>query len=319
MGTTYSSQTGPESFYSWVPDSSNVGDSYNNYKRAIKTPHTLRTVLNISHCGPVLDQGKLGSCTANSLAGLYTYRYNMEKGIVTNAEDYDPTDEFLPSRLFIYYNERNMEGTTKTDSGAEIKDGITTLKKLGVCSESMWPYDISKFTDKPSTECYTDAITHHKSLKQHRVVKTLDSLKGCLDMGEVFSFGFVVFESFENSAKWNGAIMPMPEGGEKILGGHAVLCIGYDDNKQAFIVRNSWGKSWGDNGNFYMPYEFMIGTFNTCDFNVSTETYWKIVHEKHMESKSEEDNSSGTDMAYASDFWTIDLTMDKAESTEEST
>lgn len=297
-------------FYTWVPDTPDTNDEYRRYKLTVLSSNLKKIVDNVHHCGPVLSQGELGSCTANAIAGAYTYRYNLEYNLDASSEN-----EFLPSRLFIYYNERNAEGTPKTDSGAQIRDGITSIRKNGVCPESMWPYDITKFTDMPSTACYDEAIACHKSVKQHRVIKTLESLRGCLDTGRVFVFGFTVFESFKDQSKWNGYIMPSPQEGEKILGGHAVLCIGYDDFKKCFKVRNSWGAEWGDNGNFYMPYDFMIGSFNTTNYNLGT-TYWSKLAQSntnHSDTDSKgPTNTQNTIQPLCSDIWTIDLTFDKA-------
>ena len=305
--STETSATNPSNFYTWVPDASNARDEYRQYKSKMLSPNLKKVVDNVHHCGPVLAQGQLGSCTANALAGAYAYRYNIEYNL-----DASSTDEFLPSRLFIYYNERNAEGTPKTDSGAEIRDGIASIEKNGVCPESMWPYDIEKFTDKPPTTCYDEAAACHKSVQQHRVVKNLESLKGCLETGRVFVFGFVVFESFKDQSKWNGSIMPTPQEGEKVLGGHAVLCVGYDDFKQCFKVRNSWGSDWGEDGNFYMPYDFMIGSFNADKYNLGA-TYWgKLLKTSDNEKADDTDNKQDGVQPLCSDIWSIDLTFDKA-------
>lgn len=336
MGLFYSKECRTDQFYNWRPDESDSGDEYRQYKSKKVSGNLKRVVDNSHHCGPVFNQDKLGSCTANAIAGAYSYRYNLEYGTSAGSED-----EFVPSRLFIYYNERNMEGTTKTDSGAQIKDGIASVSTNGVCPESMWPYDETKFAERPSDECYTEAKSSHRAIKRHRVMKTLDSLKGCLETGRVFVFGFVVFESFEDQYKWRDNVMPMPEENEKVLGGHAVLCVGYDDFKGCFKVRNSWGSEWGDEGNFYMPYEFMVGTFNLskCDRN---KTYWDELHDSKLQVFDEEDYSDDeeeiedtfycgevsdadneeetatddeedNDEPLCSDIWSIDMTFDKQE------
>lgn len=335
MGATQSTNTqdGKANIYCWKPSATDEGDEYKRYKRNIVSPNLTRVVSNVAHCGPVLDQGNLGSCTANAIAGAYTYRYNLEHG--TSSGD---NEEFLPSRLFVYYNERNMEGNVNEDAGAEIKDGIKSVKVNGVCPESMWPYDISKFATKPPTECYDEAKKCHHATKEHRVVKTLDSLRGCIETGRVFPFGFVVFEGFEDQTKWNGDIMPLPVKGEKVLGGHAVLCVGYDDEKKCFLIRNSWGEKWGNKGNFYMPYEFMTGTFNLHDYDLN-ETHWNTILEsklsvstteestdaekdteedKESEKDDDEENSNEKESVeinepLCSDFWSIDMTFDKDE------
>jgi hypothetical protein len=171
---------------------------------------------------------------------------------------------FIPSRLFIYYNEREMEGSVNDDSGAIIRDGMKSVANQGVCAETMWPYDVSKFKDKPPMACY-DVATKHQAISYNAVTQTLDELRGCLAEGFPVVFGFSVYESFESEAVAKTGIMPMPMN-ERLLGGHAVKAVGYDDSKQWFIVKNSWGSGWGDGGYFYMPYAYIIDPNMASDF-----------------------------------------------------
>jgi C1A family cysteine protease len=195
-----------------------------------------------SNCPPIYDQGNLGSCTANAIAGAIAYDQKKQQ-----------LSEFTPSRLFIYYNERLKEGTVNSDSGAAIRDGIKSVAKQGACAEAEWPYDINQFSVKPTQVCYDSALMHKVILYQ-RIVNNLLQMKGCLASESPFVYGFTVYESFESEEVAATGIVPMPQQGEQVLGGHAVMAVGYDDSKQFFICRNSWGESWGDNGYFYMPY-----------------------------------------------------------------
>lgn len=209
-----------------------------------------------SICPAVYDQGHLGSCTANAICGAYETLQIIQK----------EKAPFVPSRLFVYYNEREKEGHVNEDSGAEICDGIESINKIGVCPETMWTYDISKFTMKPTDDCYTDAKLHH-TLAYCKMQNTLDQLRACLISGYPFVFGFQVYESFESEEVAKTGVMPMPDvTKEKLLGGHAIMCVGYDDNKQQFIIRNSWSDQWGDKGYFYMPYEFITNPDFCSDF-----------------------------------------------------
>jgi C1A family cysteine protease len=203
-------------------------------------------------CPPVYDQGHLGSCTANCLAGAYEFDLKKQK-----------KPDYMPSRLFIYYNERVLINTVNSDSGAYIRDGIKTMNNQGVCSEKDWPYDISKFTKKPSPGCYTKASKNQIKSYQ-RIINSLNQLKGCLAEGFPFVFGFTVYESFMTQQVAQTGIMPMPQTGEKTVGGHAIMAVGYDDSKNAFIIRNSWGANWGIQGYFYMPYAYITNS-NLCD------------------------------------------------------
>jgi len=174
-------------------------------------------------------------------------------------------NSFLPSRLFIYYNERSMEGTVNSDSGAMIRDGIKSIANMGVCPEKMWPYNIGKFTKKPSSTCYKEAMKH-QAVSYQRLVQSSSQMKGCLASGYPFVFGITVYESFESPAVAKTGAVPMPGSGEKVLGGHAILGVGYDDSKQRFIVMNSWGTGWGDKGFFTIPYAYLTDSDLAADF-----------------------------------------------------
>jgi C1A family cysteine protease len=206
-------------------------------------------------CPPVYDQGQLGSCTANAIGGALEFAQIKEK----------QANPFTPSRLFIYYNERVIEHTVDSDSGAQIRDGVKSVHKLGAPPETDWPYDIAAFSNKPPEQAYTDAKNYQAILYQ-RVTPTLGQLKGCLASGFPFVFGFTVYESFESQEVANTGQVAMPQTGEKQLGGHAVLAVGYQDSSQTFVVRNSWGPDWGIKGYFTMPYPYLLQGTLASDF-----------------------------------------------------
>jgi len=205
-------------------------------------------------CPPVYDQGQLGSCTANAIAAAIEFDLLKQK-----------KEDFMPSRLFIYYNEREMEGTVESDSGAQIRDGIKTVSKQGDCPEEEWPYDINRFAEKPPENCYADAIKH-KAVQYQRVVRTLNQLKGCLAAGYPFVFGFTVYEGFESEEVAQSGHASMPNPSEHAIGGHAVMAVGYDDSNNWFIVRNSWGSGWGMKGYFTLPYSYFLDQNLSDDF-----------------------------------------------------
>lgn len=193
----------------------------------------------------VFDQGKLGSCTANTLVGLREYL------LVTNKQPH--TDL---SRLFLYYFERYTEGTVNQDSGAMLRDGMRVLQKMGVCPELDDEYKIQDFTKKPSNKAIKDALKF-KISEYHRIT-TVDGVQHALAQGQPVAIGFIVFDSFESYDVAKTGIVPIPRLGEQRLGGHAVLVVGYKkiNDKLHFIIRNSWGEDWGDEGYCYMPAEF---------------------------------------------------------------
>jgi len=247
--------------YGWVPD---VPDQRDYLLSAImRIPAKLPASADLrAVCSMVEDQGQLGSCTANALAGALEF---LEKKDKVHFEDF--------SRLFIYYNERVIEHSVKSDSGAMLRDGIKTLAKQGVCSEEIWPYKISRFADKPGATCYRQASKHQ--ITSYYRIHTLDEMRACLAEGFPFVFGFTVYESFESQKVARTGIVDMPKPGEKALGGHAVMAAGYDDKQQRFLVRNSWGKGWGMKGYFTMPYKYV------ADRNLSDD-FWTIRRGENM-------------------------------------
>ena len=190
-----------------------------------------------SKCPPVYDQGTLGSCTSNAALAC--------------VEFIDPT--FRGSRLFHYWNERSIDGTTDRDAGSSIGRSIEVLKNIGVCAESLWGYDIRKFTVKPTDECFQKALLH-KVVEAELV--PMDSIKSCLYGGFPIDLGIKIYSSFESS--YTGKIS-IPKNDEKYLGNHAVLIVGYNDTDSNWICRNSWGSYWGDKGYFYLPYDYLNG------------------------------------------------------------
>jgi C1A family cysteine protease len=247
--------------YGWVPDVPDQRDYL--YGAVHPVPATLPRRIDLRPgCSTVENQGNLGSCTGNALAGAVEF---LERKDGVRFED--------ASRLFIYYNERVIEGSVKSDSGAMLRDGIKTLQKQGVCSEKRWPYIVSKFATKPPTSCYKEGLNHQ--ITSYRRIITLDDMRTCLAEGFPFVFGFTVYESFETQEVARTGIVSMPKPEERAVGGHAVLAVGYDDTARRFIVRNSWGADWGQKGYFTMPYDYC------ADRNLSDD-FWTIRSVENM-------------------------------------
>jgi len=240
--------------YGWVPDLPDQRDHMFAAPTAVLAKMPAKVDLR-PQCPPVVDQGQLGSCTANAIGNAH--RFDQMKQAVAKS--------FMPSRLFIYYNERAMEGTVNSDSGAMIRDGIKSIAQLGVCDEVDWPYLITKFKTKPPAACYKKALAH-QALTYRRLTQNSVQMKSCLASGYPFVFGFTVYESFESQAVAKTGVVPMPASNEKILGGHAVLAVGYDDASQRFTVMNSWSDKWGMKGFFTIPYGYLNDAGLASDF-----------------------------------------------------
>lgn len=241
--------------YGWVPDLPDARDHLYSAPIAHIGPLPPSTDLR-AECPPVYDQGQLGSCTGNAIAGAIQFDRLKQKLV----------PDFVPSRLFIYYNERVIENTVPYDAGAQIRDGIKSVATVGACDEQLWPYDITKFAQQPPQPAY-DAAAGTKAASYCRVARALMQMKGCLASGYPFVFGFTVYDSFEGNEVASTGILNMPDlSKESVLGGHAVLAVGYDDQTQRFTVRNSWGSNWGQAGYFTMPYTYFMEQNLSDDF-----------------------------------------------------
>jgi C1A family cysteine protease len=249
--------------YGWIPDLPDHRDFLFSASVAVLRKLPAKVDLT-AKCPAVFDQGEIGSCTANAIGDAIEFDQMKQK----------LRSAFLPSRLFIYYNERAIENTVNEDSGAMIRDGIKSVAKQGVCPETMWPYDPAPFppnphlTKKPTTRCYKEALKH-TAVRYQRVARNLSQMKGCLASGYPFVLGFTVYDSFESDNVARTGKMPMPLPREHVLGGHAVVAVGYDDRQNCFRMRNSWGKRWGMKGYFTMPYAYLL------DENLSDD-FWQI-------------------------------------------
>jgi C1A family cysteine protease len=240
--------------FGWVPDLPDARDYMYSAPEKVLTKLPKKVDLRGSNMPPVWDQGELGSCTGQAIGSAFEFG-QRKQGLKV----------FMPSALFIYYNERAMEGTIDTDSGAMIRDGMKSVAKIGVCDEVTWPYVIPKFAEKPPQKAYTEA-KKHQALVYRRVLGVLHQMQGCLAQGFPFVFGFAVYESFLSPEVARTGKVSLPPRGEQLIGGHAVLAVGYDDSKQAFIVRNSWGNKWGIKGYCEMPYGYLTDPQLSRDF-----------------------------------------------------
>ncbi|MGX8942482.1 C1 family peptidase [Symbiopectobacterium sp. Eva_TO] len=253
----------------YIPDLPDIRDYTYQPKDSVMS--SLPRNFNIEIDFPVYDQGKIGSCTANALAAAFQFERKKHREL----------PDFMPSRLFIYFNERFIERSINYDSGASLRDGIKSLHKVGCCPESIWPYDDTPADEstgefpanslakkKPSDQCYENARQHFIT-QYHRIKQDINHIKFCLASGSPFVFGFTVYSNWFNQ-KELPVVIPMPSEKDNVEGGHAVLCVGYDDSKELFKFRNSWGDSLGEKGYFYIPYDYLLDKRLSSDFWVIT-------------------------------------------------
>lgn len=241
--------------YGWKPGLPDIRDYRLSFADAEIAPEVdLRTT---GYLPDIWDQGQLGSCTAHGSGAAYSF--DLAKQTVQ--------PNFEPARLFIYYNTRVIENTVDQDSGASITDAIKSINQYGCPPEEDWTYDTSKFTAKPPQVAYTEG-TLREAVKYARVGQSVNELQACLTAGTPIVIGFTVYESFESEAVAQTGDVPLPSKKEKIVGGHCVLVVGYTvrNGQPVWIVRNSWGTGWGDQGYFYFPQGYLTNSNLASDF-----------------------------------------------------
>lgn len=233
----------------WTPDKLDTRD----FKYQVSQKVNPFTVDLRRFCSPIEHQGTLGSCTGQAIAGAIEL-LNKRNGSYRDI-----------SRLFIYYYERLILGTVNYDSGAYIRDGIKATNHYGASLESFWPYDIKRFRQEPVVEARNDAL--RRKVTRYERINNINECFDALANGYPIIMGFKVYTSFMSTNVAKTGMMPYPNTRrEKLLGGHAVLLVGYDRRNKTFIARNSWGVSWGDKGYFYMPFSVVTNTSMSGDF-----------------------------------------------------
>lgn len=236
--------------FGWIPDKTDSRDKRYSIPAGLGTyPPSVDLRKSPSLLPAIYDQLDLGSCTANGIAALIEFAHRKQA-----------FPDIMPSRLFIYYNERVIEHSVSQDAGASIRDGMKSVNKQGICSETDWPYIVDKFAIKPPAKCYVDA--KKDLVLDYSLINNADlnALKGCLVAGFPIVFGSDVFDNFPMDTT-TGSI-PMPKG--QIIGGHCMVIVGYNTKKR-FIIRNSWGTGWGAKGYGSIPFAYITDTAKTND------------------------------------------------------
>ena len=225
-----------------------------SFKPTISLPKSYR--IKNEYIPGILDQGDLGSCTANAVS-------NAVKSIIIK----ENRPIFQPSRLYIYWFSREIENTISSDSGVSLRDTMNAIKKNGACDEQIWQYIISNYTIKPPTNAIDNGISNKKNFVYLSVGQNLNSIKNAISQDFPIVFVIDVYSSFESDKVSKNGVVPMPKvNTEQLLGGHAIMMISYDDTKKVFGCMNSWGTSWGDKGFFTLPYTYVLNTQLAFDF-----------------------------------------------------
>jgi len=276
--TTYNFVPARNRKYGWLPDRPDKRDKL----YAALPIDALPEKVSLRHlCSAVEDQGSLSSCVGNACAGMLEALENKNSNttIITTPAPLSLWGRFLcaigwkktgctivktvsetfqeVSRLFIYYNGRARDGLEKYDRGCYIRSALKSLNTLGYCWEPLWGYDYNRVNVKPELRCYEDAKP--KVITEYRSLLTNAEMMTCLAEGYPFVIGLSIFTGFDSSKARLTGVIDMPKPSEASLGGHAVLCVGYDRSTKRFLMKNSWGEGWGDNGYFTIPFDYVAG------------------------------------------------------------
>lgn len=240
---------------------------YKNQNLHIKPELDLRSYDSI-----VESQEKLGSCVGNAVTNCFELMVNHRY----------PKLFVELSRLFVYYNARKLEGNVEYDTGVyEIRNALKGANHYGICTEELWPYDISKFNVEPPEVCYVDAkkrviTVYQKLTTPSDVFESLNSIKPVI-------IGFYVFGNFFDVTKEESTLQ-MPKETDYMMGGHAVSIVGYSLEKKAFLAKNSFGDDWGDDGYFWLPFEYAnkyVFEYWNFDINVQNDLIQEGDYERY--------------------------------------
>lgn len=247
--------------YGWNPDIPDIRDIVQISISYSKTKKNIVDLRDTNFLPPVLNQGNMGSCVTHAVLAAFMFIWNKSK-----------KPQFVPSRQFIYYNQRICSNTIEFDSGSSIRDALKIIKKFGVCKEECYPYDIEYFTDRPNINAYKNASTNMIDFKYKRIDFSIENIMNALNYEIPVIFGYTVFESFDNANVARTGLVPVPKiTSEKIIGSCCSVIVGYDNTKKYFLCMGSWGTSFGQGGYFWVPYAF-VNAKNCSDF-------WILYHD----------------------------------------
>lgn len=240
--------TEPKKRYGWKPDIPDHRDMLFSAAPRMRAPVALPPSADLMKWMPdVYNQGETNSCTGNACASATEcLRIKDGRPMLTN-----------PSRLHIYYGARVLGGYEAVDCGATIRDTMKALSSWGYCDEELWPFDPKRIVVRPPKTVY-DAASKYKLVEYCRLNQNIMEIKAALAQGHPVILGISIYESFEGELVAKTGIVNMPGPKEAMRGGHAVVLIGYDDRKQRWLLRNSWGDKWGIKGNFTLPYQYIL-------------------------------------------------------------
>lgn len=239
----------------WIPDVPDKRDLYLAVPPIrLKAPRSKVLAMRMP---PIYNQRNLGSCTAQACRRVIQF---------TEKQHFKFTKKRpVPSALFIYQNTLRILGWFGQDKGATLRDTWKAVARWGYLAERHWPYNLD-FKTMPPELAYKRAEAHRLTESRYmRVRQTLPAMKQALLDEHPFAFGAALYESFDR-AQVDGIVRLPNVKAEDMVGGHAMVVIGYDDDREAFLVDNSWGRGWGLEGRCWFPYDYILDPDMCADF-----------------------------------------------------
>ena len=214
------------------------------------------------YCPPIYNQGELGCCVGFATTLLHSFVQIKEL----------KANPFRPSELYVYYHARLKEGTVDQDAGCQIRDAVKSMAGYGVCPEYMHSYlDYQKkFKIHPDNTSLIEG-SKHRINKYINLHQTEGEILTILGLGFPIACAIQLYDSFESDKVASNGLVSLPTASEGCVGGHAVNIVGNIPEKRLFIMRNHWDTDWGDQGYFYLPYDYILNPNLTSDF-------WCVTH-----------------------------------------
>jgi C1A family cysteine protease len=240
--------------------------AYNTHKHIYKQSNLpLRISVDLREWDSLVEsQDQLGSCVGNAIANAYELLVKQKQ----------PEYFVELSRLFIYYNSRSFDNETATDVGSTLLNGLRSVKQYGICKETLWPYDVSKFDIKPTDECYIEG--KHRTLTVYQYLSTVRDIVDVLNKNIPAVIGLTVYDDFMTLTEAD-PVLHIPLNSEN-SGSHAMSIVGYDLVKKQLLAKNSFGANWGANGYCYIPFDYVVSEmFEAWCFDISNQSTIQIL------------------------------------------
>lgn len=281
MGNCVNKQNSSAVSYGWIRDSPDFRDILWINNDGIEFDPNINLIDLRNDLGPVTNQGNIHSSPADAITSIYQHLFNKKYNSLVTSDSADekktvednPT--FQPSRAFLLYNGIHKDNLGSVGTGCSIRNCLKAFAEFGCCSESRLALNNKNASSLPPDECYRNAKRHF--VKTYgRLKQDLNLMKLVLQTGNLFVFGCSIMDNFHSKEVATSGLISIPTEECRPIGSQALVACGYDSTNRLFIVRNSWGTDWGDNGYAYLPFDYILNENLCADFWVISEIHWDL-------------------------------------------